>query len=138
MSDKIRCFFIRALETVDVGTHKVHVYTSDDGRLYHLGHTNVLALDDGRRIEAAPVGAMWDCDWMHGCHEPTGLQYDRNPDGIVLCVRCPGGDWVVDGPSRSGGSWNRTGAIPNVTVTPSIVQGGLYHGWLRDGYLEEC
>ncbi len=131
---RIRCFFLTPDGTVGNG---LHVYRAPDGRRYHLGHSMVVDTDGGE-IQPAPVGAMWDADWFHGCHESTGLVYDRNPDGIVLCVRCPGGDWLVDGPSAGGGSWNRTGAVPDVTVTPSILQHGKYHGWLRNGYLEEC
>lgn len=33
--------------------------------------------------------------------------------------------------------WTRTGAIPKVTCSPSILT-PRYHGFLRDGFLEEC
>jgi len=79
----------------------------------------------------APVGSMWIASWL------KGTSFAKSPDGDVLVVRTPGGDWVVDGPASGGGWWTRTGTPPNITVTPSIICGS-YHGWLRDGQLEEC
>ena len=76
----------------------------------------------------APVGSMWYASWL------KGLQGFRSPDGNILIVRTPGGDWVVDGPSTNGGGWTRTGIAPNVSVTPSIVIGS-YHGFLTGGVL---
>lgn len=84
-------------------------------------------------IRGAPVGAMWDAHWM-------GERW-RGPDGIALCVRTPGGDWLVDGPSYEDGrvqaerGWSRSGTPPHVTVLPSIEIPGRYHGFLRDGKL---
>lgn len=81
-------------------------------------------------------GAMWDCGWNRGL-----AGYTPGPDGRILCVTTPGeGEWVIDGPASDGGRWTRTGDAPNLTVTPSIVVGGVrsaqrYHGWLRDGVL---
>ncbi len=81
-----------------------------------------------------PVGAMWYADWM--------LPDWKGPDGRCLMVRTPGGDWCVDGPSRSGGGWTRTGEPPNVTARPSIGKlddkgNWQYHGFLTEGYLVE-
>jgi len=83
-------------------------------------------------IVSAPPGAMWYADWLQNL-----ARYQRSPDGRVLVVKTPGGDWAVDGPSRDGSGWNRTGVPPNVTVTPSIIIGN-YHGFLTDGELREC
>jgi hypothetical protein len=135
--EKIKCFYLKdtGREFVASGA-KLRIY-SDGLRDYHLGNADAIA-DDGEILRCAPVGAMWNADWFIGCREENGLVYSRHGDGIVLCVRCPGGDWLVDGPSDTGGAWERSGTVPNVTVTPSILQRGKYHGWLRDGYLEEC
>lgn len=97
-------------------------------------------------LRVAPVGAIWECPWMSpGCWP--------GPDGKILCVKTPGGDWLIDGGASNGPrgerGWQRTGTVPNLTATPSIgigdgKRGGvaagayLYHGWLRDGWLEEC
>ena len=64
-----------------------------------------------------------------------------------LCVKLPSGsEWNIDVGRRireSGGqvhaAWSRTGNAPNVTANPSINHVGLYHGWLRDGFLtDDC
>jgi hypothetical protein len=91
-------------------------------------------LDNGELVtlQAAPVGAMWNAAWL----ERPG------PDGICLMVRTPGGEWPVDGPSYHGGKirkergWKRSGAIPDVTASPSIMIPGKYFGFLRSGWLE--
>lgn len=77
----------------------------------------------------APAGAMWVADWIPEGDDWTG------PDGKCLYLRLPDGtDWMIDGPSRSGGRWTRTGTPPKITAQPSIASPG-YHGWLVDGVL---
>ena len=76
-----------------------------------------------------PVGAMWDAPWL-----ATSW---RGPDGRCLVLRTPGGDWVIDQPSRDGGHWTRTGTPPFITARPSILIPGRYHGWLTDGELSD-
>lgn len=137
MADRIKCVFLRDTGRTFTAGNVTRCVYSDGLHDYHLGDIDMVSAD-GERLSRAPVGAMWDADYLHGCHETSGLVYDRHEDGIVLVVRCPGGDWVVDGPSNTGGAWERSGTVPNVTVTPSILQRGKYHGFLRDGYLEEC
>ena len=129
----IKCILLTYREHVAHGDASRPVYVDESGKRYHLGN-HTITIDSGETLEPAPVGAMWDADWFAGETGSHGLNYSRNPDGIVLCVRCPGGDWMVDGPSSSNGSWSRTGTVPNVTVTPSILQ-PTYHGWLRNGEL---
>lgn len=101
---------------------------SDNGGLVILGR--------------APVGAMWYADWMIGCGDNS---FYPGPDGHLLCVKTPGGDWCIDQRSNNGArdkaGWVRTGKPPKVTATPSIGMGeGMkdYHGWLKDGVLESC
>ncbi len=96
-------------------------------RLYRRSDNGELT-----RIAAAPAGAMWYADWLKGLS-----RYDRSPDGRVLVVRTPGGDWAIDGPSSNGDGWVRTGVPPNITATPSIICGN-YHGFLTNGELREC
>lgn len=85
-------------------------------------------------LSDAPYGAMWDATWMPW----------KGPDGMCLTVKTPGGDWPVDMPaSNSKQPWKRSGKPPLVTASPSIGIGGTngkwkYHGWLRNGTLEEC
>jgi hypothetical protein len=78
-------------------------------------------------IKEAPAGAIWDAHWWP-------VVKDRGPDGRCLVVKTPGGDWMIDCPSTSGGRWTRTGTPPKITVTPSILLSD-YHGWLRGGEL---
>jgi|SRR4051812_29797854 hypothetical protein len=106
-----------------------------------------------------PVGAMWFAPWLDRLYRPQ-LKH-------VLIVRTPGGDWTIDGEANNctmpnqpiAGTANRynryqedhhcwiiEGSVPNITVSKngvtcgagagSILQGS-YHGFLRNGYLEE-
>ncbi len=79
-------------------------------------------------LRKAPAGAMWD-GWWHP---------EKGPDGIALFVMTPGGEWFVDGPATNGGGWTRQGTVPKVTARPSILIKSGYHGFLTDGFLEEC
>lgn len=83
-------------------------------------------------LSRPPIGAMWWADWLIG----TGMA-KNSPDGRVLIVQTPGGQWCVDGDSTNGPGWSRIGEPPHVTVKPSILFDG-YHGWLTDGWLIEC
>jgi hypothetical protein len=82
-------------------------------------------------LRDAPPGAMHDAAW-----DPA-----KGPDGRALYVCLPpnGGlnYWHVDGPSSNGPGWMRTGVPPLVTANPSILT-PRYHGFLRNGWLEEC
>lgn len=98
-------------------------------------------LRDRFALHEAPVGAMWYATWM----EPV----NPTPDGKMLVVKTPGGDWMVDfystgrGPNaQRGPAWTRTGDVLAGTVTamPSVSIGDpeRYHGWLRNGFLEDA
>ena len=99
-------------------------------RLYKRGdHATLMTT-----LAEAPVGSMWVADWY---------EKFKGPDGKCLVVKTPGGDWIVDGPSTNndgtrGNPWTRTGEIPRVTASPSIHFPGKYHGWLRNGFLEDA
>ena len=97
---------------------------------------------DGREwpLRDLPPGAMYDATWYHQ-RETAGWVGD---DGIALVVVLPpqGVDnwWHVDGRASNNPAprgWTRTGTVPNITATPSILT-KQYHGWLRDGKLVEC
>jgi hypothetical protein len=98
---------------------------------------------DGREWpqRSLPPGAMFDSPWRGS--------FGTGPDGIALTVVCPytgtdarNGMWHVDGPaSNSDRPWDRTGdpRVPGqITASPSIKIGDMYHGWLRNGQLVEC
>lgn len=96
-------------------------------------------------LHSAPPGAMWFAPWMSDHFTP-------GPDGNILVVRTPGGDWVVDSRASNCGlpndnehkCWIRHGTVPNITVDKNgktcsagagSIQCGNYHGFLRDGHL---
>ena len=113
-----------------------YVFAEEDTRQAHVSRLYKRA-DTGElmRLSMAPSGAMWHADWF-----PAVASRKMGPDGHFLVLRTPAGDWHVDGPSSSGGFWQRKGEVPNVTATPSINITGAtkYHGWLRNGVLVEC
>jgi hypothetical protein len=98
-------------------------------------------------LHSAPAGAIWFAPWME--------DHCKGFDGKCLVVRTPGGDWMIDSRASNCGlpndtehrCWIRHGEAPNITVdkqgkTCSAGAGsivcGKYHGFLRNGFLEEC
>jgi len=101
-------------------------------------------------LRDAPAGAMWWLTWMEGFFHP---QLGTSP----LCVMTPGGEWIID--SRCSNCtmpddynqerhhcWIAHGLPPDVTVDKAgitcgagagSIQAGSYHGFLRNGYLED-
>lgn len=100
-------------------------------------------------IRDAPIGAMWRALWMDDVYTPQGAHN--------LMVKTPGGEWHIDGQAsnctmpedrqqRNHHCWIRHGEPPNVTVDKNGVTCGAgagsiaignYHGFLRNGYLED-
>lgn len=98
------------------------LYRAPDGNLYNIGMN---------RPDSAPAGAMWDAPWYHDIPDWVG------PDGRSLSVMLPDKTpWLIDGPSRSGGKWERSGDVPTITASPSIASKG-YHGFLQSGVLTD-
>lgn len=101
---------------------------------------------DGQEYDlmSLPHGAVWRA-WWYEKWEGDGFRV--GPDGMCLSVRTPAGEWCMDQKASDGGFWARTalaqdlpaGALlPQLTVTPSILQGDRYHGFLTNGKLLEC
>lgn len=96
-----------------------------------------------------PPGAMFFCHWL------TQSFFWDNSEGDCLVVKTPGGEWVIDARAsncmmpdeNTHRCWIRHGVPPNITVDKnghtcgagagSILQSD-YHGFLRNGYLEDC
>jgi hypothetical protein len=79
-----------------------------------------------------PPGALYRAHWLEDMDNYKG------PDGWALICKLPyGGEWLIDGPSKDGGRWTRTGTVPRISATPSILTSG-YHGYLTDGVLRAC
>ncbi len=106
-------------------------------------------------LSKAPPGAMWLADW----YGDDGSYVNKGPDGLTLVVAVPDGSgthhWIVD--SRASNCtkkdddvhkcWIRHGVPPNVTVDKNgntcsagagSIQTDKWHGFLRNGYLEQC
>lgn len=86
-----------------------------------------------------PPGATWAADWFP--EEGPNGNY-TGPDGKVWCVMLPGGmEWIIysyaSGNPKS--KWEVHGTVPNITVSPSIAQQGVYHGYIKGGVIaEDC
>lgn len=109
-----------------------YVFSAEDH--WQLFHDVVYVRKDTgalMTLRDCPPGAMWDADWYP----------EKGPDGRSWCVSLPPGGghdyWHIDGFSKGGGKWTRTGEAPNITASPSILT-PRYHGFLRGGWLEEC
>ena len=97
-------------------------------RLFTMPDGSSVVLHDSppSGVTRAPPGAMWFSSWCPGPKKHAGpYLWVMVPDG--------GGAWCIDGSSDNGPGWDRVGEPPNVTVTPSILCTGKYHGWLMDG-----
>lgn len=102
----------------------------------------------GREVdgENLPAGAMWFADWYPW----------KGPDGHSLVVKLPNGHhWLVDNRASNctmkdddvHRCWVRHGEPPNITVDKKghtckagggSIWSGDWHGFLRNGRLEEC
>lgn len=101
-------------------------------------------------LRDAPAGAMWEAWWFDDSFVPQGAHN--------LAVKTPGGDWLIDSQAsncsmpedrqqKQHHCWIRHGTPPDVTVNKEggqtcaagagSIQCGPYHGFLRQGYLED-
>lgn len=87
-------------------------------------------------IREMPPGALYRARWFEG------YSYGGADGACWVCIT-PGGPWNIDGPSRVGAKWERSGSAPLFTVRPSILMTNpdgseRYHGWLTEGVLTPC
>lgn len=110
-----------------------YVFKPDDPWQHNLTRLWVRK-DTGQKwtLGDAPPGAMWYADWLEGVE----AYKKKSPDGGILILKTPGGDWNIDAKSSNGNGWTRTGVPPKVTANPSILA-DKYHGWLTNGKLIE-
>lgn len=137
---KIKCFFVE-------DTGKTVKKKNSEGPVWRRTDTG----EEFEYLSAVPVGGMWFADWYGDSFCKPQLEH-------VLIVKTPGGDWVVDGQSSNctipddrkqerHHCWIIEGKLPNITVSKNGITCqagggsiliGSYHGFLRNGYLEEC
>jgi len=112
--------------------------------LYRRADTGELML-----LAKAPPGAIWRAPWFED--HPAW----RGPDGRTLVCRCPDGhDWIIDSHAsnctlpddHAHKCWVRHGEPPDLTVDKNgatcaagggSIQTSKWHGFLRNGWLEE-
>lgn len=147
----IKCFFV---ENTGKRTDWFEVKDENGKILGRTQHTIWRRTDTGEEVENIsdlPAGAMWFADWLDDTFCKPQLAH-------VLVVKTPGGDWVVDSQASNCGMpedsrqqkhhcWIIEGELPNITVSKNgktcaagggSIQTGNYHGFLRNGYLENC
>lgn len=147
--NRIKCFFIERTKK----TIPREVFGDDGQKIADTEDTVWQRIDTGEefRIQDRPVGSMWFAPWLDKTYCQPQLAH-------VLVVATPGGDWVVDSQSsnctipedrqqKDHHCWIIEGELPNITVSKNgktcaagagSIQAGSYHGFLRNGYLEEC
>lgn len=136
-------------------------FTRDNSRRSAGGNAAYRRNDTGEIIEhlsQAPIGACWDleCYRDREFFKNDGHPYWVGEDGRILCVKTPGGDWIID--SRASNCtmkddmahrcWVRHGKPEDGTLhvdkngkTCSAGAGsivcGSYHGFLHNGHLTD-
>ena len=92
---------------------EVQIKTGKDGRRYWYGHRLSLDYEQNNRGQ-------------------------RQPIAVVLPSKFGGARFCVDSDSTGGGpGWQVSGELPNLTVSPSINLGGIYHGWIQSGVISD-
>lgn len=83
-------------------------------------------------LRTLPPGAIWRAKWL----EDISPNPYAGPDSKVWALMMPSGsEWLIYGPASGGGKWTVEGALPNITVAPSIHQVGSYHGFVKAGVI---
>lgn len=136
-------------------------FTAENSNRSAGGQTSYRRIDTGEiigRLANAPVGACWDLEWYRAREffQDDGKPYWLGPDGRILCVKTPGGDWVID--SRASNCtmkddtahrcWVRHGSPEDGTLHvdkngntcaagAGSIMCGSYHGFLHNGNLTD-
>lgn len=117
-------------ETVFLDDKRNHIKLSD------LKPGNMFLLPENRNKDEWPWYFTTDDDLSDYYHREN--KKHREPLFVMLPGRVL---FLVDGKCHSDGKkyggWTVTGNPPNITVTPSINIGGIYHGFLKDGILSD-
>jgi len=57
------------------------------------------------------------------------------PDVIQKGIIC---EWTVSKKNQCGAQWSLSGTRDKPTLSPSLHWVNVWHGWLRDGFLQSC
>lgn len=57
------------------------------------------------------------------------------PDVEERGISC---EWTVDRPNHCGARWTLSGTHSNPTLSPSLHWVGMWHGFLKEGFLSSC
>lgn len=103
----------------------------NDREVYRLpdGHEFVLSATFGDEI---PPGTMVRATWYD--------EHSQRPGESWLVILPDGGQWLTTQAATDGGYWEVTGTAPLITASPSIWhnQPHGWHGWIRNGVLEDA
>lgn len=98
-----------------------------------------LVAADTSPKEVGDVWFTWSLDGVDLC-DVLSVEYTRDWAGVrpPVVIRLPGPvdvclDRQVDG--EGGHGWTVRGVAPHLTVTPSVNIIGVYHGFIRDGFV---
>ncbi len=89
-------------------------------------------------------GVAFRADRRAGSFAYRRMTPDDAPAGMAFFCPCGCGreSWMAfDGSGQPGRNWTWNGDLDNPTLHPSVHNSGMpckWHGWLRDGYWEEC
>ena len=159
---RIKCFFVE-----DTGRYEAFERRDDAGDLIASGERPIWKrTDTGEEFNSLgdlPAGAMWFADWLDDLYQPQldHVLVVKTPGGDWVidsqASNCtmPAALIHEDGkeyhPKKQVDHhcWIIHGSVPEITVDKNGVtcgagagsiatSNGKYHGFLRNGYLEEC
>lgn len=85
-------------------------------------------------------GAIW-----YSWKDETSRQFPQDVASVFIVMPVNGyGDkgviceWTVDRKNPCGAQWTLSGTRERPTLNPSLNWVGMWHGWLRDGFLQSC
>lgn len=158
--NRIKCFFVE-----DTGKTKSFEFKNEAGEIVASGTGRIFRrTDTGEEIDNLsdlPAGAMYFAEWYDAMFEPQleHVLVVKTPGGdwivdsessnctMPATVRREGNREIHPKKQTDHHCWIIEGDLPAITVSKngrtcaagagSILCGG-YHGFLRNGYLEEC
>lgn len=159
--NRIKCFFVQ-----DTGKRDVWDALNESGeKIGENSRPIYRRTDTGEEIfhlRELPAGAMWFAPWMDDLFEPQleHVLVVKTPGGDWT-VDSQASNCTMPAPTRTDEKgrvwhpkkqtdhhcWIIEGEFPNITVSKNgktcgagagSIQCGSYHGFLRNGYLEEC